>query len=211
LARILLAVIEGTGELIRTVLEPRHAVTVVNTIRAAHKWLVSQFFDVIVCDVSFDESQMFDLWTLVRKSGHDVIFLAYRERDSELGESMELIVKKAVFDMGLDGYLDLREFASGDFDNTMLVEFIELGLKAKKRRQIGGAKGRRLITALGTAVNTRRVKLGMSVEELAKASGLKSKVLRNLESGTECDLEINELWKLSVALDVRPFTLLEQE
>ena len=165
MARILLAVVEGAGEPIRTALEPKHEVTVVTDLRAAHRWLESERFDVIVCDVCFDGSQIFELWSRVRKNGQEVIFLAYRERDSELGESMELIVKKAVFDMGLAGYLDLREFASGN-DSTVLLEFIEVGLK------VGGAwkSGRRLISALGVAFKSQRLKLGMSLESLQTVS-----------------------------------------
>lgn len=205
MARILLAV-EGTGQPLRVVLEPKHEIEVVTTLRAAYQLLETQRFDVIVCDVCFDGSQMFELWSWVRKTGQEVIFLAYRERDSEMGESMELLVKKAVFNMGLAGYLDLRDFAAPGCDGTVLLEFIELGLKAGQEPK----SSRKLVSALGAALKSRRLKLGISLEELANASGLKMKLLKDLESGKQADLEMTELWKLALSLDALPSKLLRE-
>jgi DNA-binding Xre family transcriptional regulator/CheY-like chemotaxis protein len=201
-----LAAVEGAGQSLKTALS-KHAVTVVRKLGEAYRCLDSEQFDLIVCDVCFDDSQMFDLWSTVRRRGLRVPFLAYRERESELGGSMELIVKKAVFNMGLDGYLDLRELALPDRDLAVLVDFIELGLASGKLKS--ERINDHLLVGLGTTVKSRRLKLGLSLEGLAKASGLEIKLLRALESGKQKDLELDQLRKLAFALDVTASKLLE--
>lgn len=209
MARIFLAVVRE-GLVHRVIsqcgLSTSHEITVSETLTAAYRSLESEHFDLIVCDVGFDESQIFDIWAAVRRKEPRVTFLAYRERDSDLGKAMELLVQKAVLDMGLDGYLDLREFQAPD-DCTAFVDFIELGLKSGKLKK--GRINNRLLPSLGTAVKNRRAKLGMSLEALSEAS-LSIKLLRDLENGTQVDLELNELWKLAAALDILPSKLLEE-
>jgi DNA-binding XRE family transcriptional regulator len=95
-------------------------------------------------------------------------------------------------------------------DNTVLMEFIELSLAVGVKRQTERLSSRRVVSAMGTAVHRRRLQLGMSIEELANSSGLKSKTLVDLESGRACDLKMNELWKLSMALDTFPSKLLKE-
>ncbi len=211
MARILLAVIKE-GELVHRSIShgdfsTTHEIAVSETLTAAYRSLESEHFDLVVCDVGFDDSQMFDLWAAVRHKEPRVAFLAYRERDSDLGEAMELLVQKSVSDMGLDGYLDLREFKAPD-DCRAFVEFIELALKSGKLKK--GRINDCLLPSLGTAVKNRRLKLGMSLEAFSEASGLKLKLIKDLENGKQTDLELNELWKLADALNVPPSKLLEE-
>jgi CheY-like chemotaxis protein len=209
MARIFLAVVkQGLVHQVisQCELSTTHEITVCETLTAAYKSLESEHFDLIVCDVGFDDSQIFDIWSAVKRKEPRVTFLAYRERDSDLGKSMELLVQKAVLDMGLDGYLDLREFQAPD-DCTAFIDFIELGLKSGKLKK--GRINNCLLPSLGTAVKNRRSKLGMSLEALSEAS-LSIKLLRDLENGTQVDLELNELWKLAAALDILPSKLLEE-
>ncbi len=210
MARILLAVIKEGGLVHRLVshgnLSTTHEITAVESLTAAYRLLESEHFDLVVCDVGFDGSQMFDLWAAVRGKEPRVTFLAYRERDSDLGEAMELLVKKAVLDMGLDGYLDLREIEADAC--KAFANFIELGLKPGKLKK--GRINNRLLPSLGTAVKNRRSQLGMPLEALSEASGLKLRLLENLENGKQADLELNELWKLAAALDILPSKLIEE-
>lgn len=211
MARILLAVIKE-GELAHRSIShgdfsTPHEIAVFETLTAACMALGSEHFDLVVCDVGFDDSQMFDLWASVRRKEPRVAFLAYRERDSDLGEAMERLVQKAVLDMGLDGYLDLREFQAPD-DCRAFVEFIELALKSGRLKK--GRINDCLLPSLGTAVKNRRSKLGMSLEALSEASGLKLKLLKDLENGKQTDLELNELWKLAFAINVLPSKLIAE-
>jgi DNA-binding Xre family transcriptional regulator len=210
LARILLAVVKE-GELARRLISDGHVsraheITVAETLRAAYRSLESEHFDLVVCDVGFDGSQMFDLWAAVRHKEPRATFLAYRERDSDLGESMELLVKKSVSVLGLDGYLDLREF-SAEADCTAFVDFIELALKSGKLKK--GRINDHLLPSVGTMVKNLRSKLGMSLQALSEASGLKLKMLKDLENGKQMDLEMNELFRLCMALDVLPSKLVK--
>jgi DNA-binding Xre family transcriptional regulator/CheY-like chemotaxis protein len=210
LGRILFAVTRE-GKLARKLISQGnllviHEVTVCEKLTAACGSLESEHFDLVVCDVGFDGSQMFDLWVAVKRKEPRATFVAYRERDSDLGEAMELLVKKAVSDLGLDGYLDLREF-SAEADCTAFVDFIELGLKSGKLKK--GRINDRLLPSLGTTVKNRRSKLGMSLDALSEASGLKLKLLKDLENGKQMDLELNELFGLCLALDVLPSKLLK--
>jgi DNA-binding Xre family transcriptional regulator len=50
----------------------------------------------------------------------------------------------------------------------------------------------------------------MSLEALSEASGLKLKLLKDLENGKQMDLELNELFRLCMALDVLPSKLLRE-
>jgi DNA-binding Xre family transcriptional regulator/CheY-like chemotaxis protein len=211
MARILLAVIKEGGLVHRLVshgnLSTTHEITAVESLTAAYRLLESEHFDLVVCDVGFDGSQMFDLWAAVRGKEPRATFLAYRERDSDLGEAMELLVKKAVSNMGLDGYLDLREFGA-EGGCTAFVDFIELALKSDKLKK--GRINDHLLPSLGTMVKNLRSKLGMSLEALSEASGLKLKLLKDLENGKQMDLELNELFRLCMALDVLPSKLLRE-
>lgn len=212
MARILLAVVKE-GRLARKLVfqdNPwtTHEIDVVETLTAAYKALESKHFDLVVCDVAFDESQMFDLWAVVRHNKPRVTFLAYREQDSDLGEAMELLVRKAVLNMGLDGYLDLREIEAPDACSKAFVNFIELGLKPGKLKK--GRINNRLLPSLGTAVKNRRSQLGMPLEALSEASGLKLRLLEDLENGKQADLELTELWKLAATLAILPSKLLEE-
>lgn len=210
MARIFLAVVKEEGLVHRVIsqcgLSTTHEITVSETLTAAYRSLESEHFDLVVCDVGFDGSQMFDIWAAVRSKEPPVTFLAYRERDSDLGEAMELLVQKAVLDMGMDGYLDLRKFQAPD-DCTAFVDFIELGLKSDKLK---GRINNRLLPSLGTAVKNRRSKLAMSLEALSEASALSIKLLSDLENGTQFDLEMTELYKLAAALDTRPSKLIKE-
>jgi transcriptional regulator with XRE-family HTH domain len=60
------------------------------------------------------------------------------------------------------------------------------------------------------AVENRRLKLGISLEALSQASGLKLKLLKNLEKGKQVDLELSELWKLAAALDIIASKLIKE-
>lgn len=211
MARIFLAVVREEGLVHRVIsqcgLSTTHEITVSETLTAAYRSLESEHFDLVVCDVGFDGSQMFDLWAAVRHKEPRMTFLTYRERDSDLGEAMERLVQKSVSDMGLDGYLDLREFKAPD-DCRAFVEFIELALKSGNLKK--GRINDRLLPSLGMAVKNRRSKLGMSLEALSEASGLKLKLLKDLENGKQTDLELNELWKLADAINVVPSKLLAE-
>lgn len=182
-----------------------HEVAVSETLIAAYKLLESEHFDLIVCNVCFDESQIFDLWAAARRKEPRVTFLAYREQDSDLGEAMEVLVNKVVSHM--DGYLDLREFQAPD-DCAAFVAFIELGLISDQLES--GRLNNQLFPTFGTMVKKRRSKLGISLEALSEASALNVKLLRALENGTQMDLELNELWKLSIALDTLPSRLIKE-
>lgn len=210
MARILLAVIkEGAACSLafQDNLSTIHAITIAETLKEAYRSLESKHFDLVVCDVAFDESQMFELWAAIRRKEPRVTFLAYRERDSDLGEAMELLVKKAVLNMGLDGYLDLREIEAPDACKAF-VDFVELGLKPGQLKK--GRINNRLLPYLGRAVKNRRSKLGISIDALSKASGLKLRLLGDLENGKQVDLELTELWKLAAALAISPSKLLEE-
>ncbi len=209
-ARILLAVIKEGGAcslVFQDNLSTIHVITVAETLKEAYRSLESEHFDLVVCDVAFDESHMFDLWAAIRRKEPRVTFLAYRERDSDLGEAMELLVKKAVLNMGLDGYLDLRQIEAQDACKAF-VDFIKLGVKPGQLKK--GRINNQLLPYLGTTVKNRRSKLGMPLKALSAASGLKLRLLEDLENGKQVDLELTELWKLAAALDILPSKLIEE-
>lgn len=125
MARILLAAVDDGGEPIRRAL-PDHELVCVRKLNEAWNQLTQRQYALVVCDVSFDESQMFPLFTLARKVG--VPFVAYTERDFALGESMEVLVQKAVSSFGLF-YLDLKSFDPEVADtSTVIREQLELHL-----------------------------------------------------------------------------------
>ena len=211
MSRILLAVVKE-GNLANRAISRKdvliaHDIVVVDTWTEARRSLESEQFDLVVCDVGFDQSQLFDVWEAVRRKEPQVAFLAYRELDSDLGESMEQLVAKTLSGMGLASYLDLREFTA-PYDCKAFVEFIELGLQPGSLKE--GMLNDSLLSSLGKAVENRRLKLGISLEALSQASGLKLKLLKNLEKGKQVDLELSELWKLAAALDIIASKLIKE-
>jgi CheY-like chemotaxis protein len=66
MARILIAEEEQNESLIQTLLRPKHELVVVTTMSQAATVLRDQVFDLIIIDLYFDESRMFDLMHLAR-------------------------------------------------------------------------------------------------------------------------------------------------
>jgi len=68
MARIFFAVVREEGLVHRVIsqcgLSTTHEITVSETLTAAYRSLESEHFDLVVCDVGFDESQMFDIWAV---------------------------------------------------------------------------------------------------------------------------------------------------
>lgn len=62
--------------------------------------------------------------------------------------------------------------------------------------------------AIGARVRSARKRLGMRVNELAKAVNVSAAVIENIEGGRKLDLNISEVLNLAMALEVPPVFLL---
>lgn len=196
MSRILLAVGEGTGQVIRTALSERHELVIVDSIADAQLQLDARAFDAVICDVGFDSSQLFQLWNVVRHSNHHVPFIAFREGDSESGLSMESMVQTAILNLGLY-YLDLREFACA-LDLSAVADFVEASLPVATDQPV--MVGNRLAIRIGMITRRRRLNLSMELEELSHLSGVPCSVLLDLENGKAPDLELTQLFRIAMSL-----------
>jgi DNA-binding Xre family transcriptional regulator/CheY-like chemotaxis protein len=198
LGQVLLAVDDDGGELVRLALELKHQVTVVTSLSAATRLLATVDFDAVICDVCFDCCQVFELWKLVRERPN-VAFLAYKQRHSELGEAMETIVEKAVLNMGMECFELQNLLEKGNV--AMLGDFIELHLRGYGRKT--------LCSKFGRAVKQRRLKLGVSLEDLSQRTGISLSILSDLESGRGSDLELIDLFEVCAGVNIAPSELLQ--
>lgn len=212
MARVLLAVVAGGGQPIRQALSD-HEVIVVETMKEASQAILSGLFDLGVCDICFDESRMFDLWSLVRKrsAGRQVRFIAYKEQEPALAEELERVMRGSALNMGIADYVDLQKYSLGkETDRSSLTSLQRVLESHLQSDACTSGVAQRLFDGLGPTVRRHRIELGMSIEDLALKADLNIALIHALEEERGADLGMQELWKLARALETFPSVLLRE-
>jgi CheY-like chemotaxis protein len=107
-ARILVAGGDKSYNRLLSLLGREHSVVSVDTIEKAVRVAKSEIFDLVVCDIEFDESRMFDLLQALKKNKQQKPkpFICFRQTPSPFGEAVQTGVLTAAKLSGANAYMD---------------------------------------------------------------------------------------------------------
>jgi DNA-binding NarL/FixJ family response regulator len=115
MARILVADGRGPGGRVPRVLATEHEITLTSKFDSAVELAEKSSFDLVMCNVQFDDSRMLELLQSIKKGKHKphLPFLCYRDFKTALSLQLERGAELAARELGASGFIDAS-------DNTTL-------------------------------------------------------------------------------------------
>ncbi|MGQ0655635.1 MAG: hypothetical protein ACT4P4_25815 [Betaproteobacteria bacterium] len=123
--RILLAGTSDAIEALSGVLQNDAELVTARSVREALE-LFDPRIDVVVCNVRFDESRMFDFLLALRQKpgGEKVRVVSFRIEGAELSPRMRSSIRSALEALGVDTFVDVPSLAQ-QFDRQIALETLK--------------------------------------------------------------------------------------
>lgn len=136
MARILIAEEHGEDSFIQNLLKPKHELVVVTTMREAATTLKSQLFDLIIIDLHFDESRMFDALHLVKSisKNADKPIIGIASRRGRVLRTVQDGLDFTARAMGAWMFLDVHEYNKTRDPDAEVLRVIERCLVGEARK-----------------------------------------------------------------------------
>lgn len=136
MARILIADTEEKDSLIQNLLKPKHELVVVTTMSQAAIELKRQPFDLVIIDLHFDESRMFDAMHLVKSipRNADTPIIGISSRISRIPRAIMDGMSFTARALGAWMFLDVHEYNQTQDPEAEVLRVIERCLVGEARR-----------------------------------------------------------------------------
>src|SRR5262249_26996210 len=137
LARILVASASDHSSSLTDTLSLEHEVLFVTCLKKALDIVSGQDLDLIMCNIQFDESRMFELLIKIKATcKRDVPFICYKENETRLSPDVDRNVAYAARALGATDYLDASKTAQINDSSLLNIIRNQLNNAVFYRRQM---------------------------------------------------------------------------
>jgi CheY-like chemotaxis protein len=137
MAKIFIADTKDGKAFLRTLLEPNHELTVVTSMTDAAAALKEKTFDLIIIDLHFDESRMYDAMHLVKaipKNANKPIICFGSQQQTRMPQTVNDALNFATKALGAWMFIDLHTYNQAKDPNDELSRVIERCLVGEARK-----------------------------------------------------------------------------
>lgn len=140
--KVFIADAQQSGSFIQKLLEPEFDVVAVTTMKQADKLLKAERFDLILIDVHFDESRMFEIMQLARilPLNSDKPIICFAIQDSAIMRIVEESLTFTARALGAWMFLALHNRAEIEQDSDELLRVIRRCLTGEERKKTHAAR-----------------------------------------------------------------------